>query len=240
MVSSGRRDLQHHSSGAVNRPGPRSCPRRPPHSAPGSRRADLALCLANSAPRGGWLTSGKKQRGTRKERGKGKEEQDFRLLQLSFPSPLARFLALSFSPSFLPASTPHPTPALLPSRPRPRRGAPSALPRSRRRRPHLGAGRERPRLRAPPRRRSARGPPGGCSGRARRAAYFLRSQEEARLQPQAPAGGALAGPVHGFAVSRVPSRSLGWRWGSLPPTLPTLAAARKQKASLYHIWVALQ
>lgn len=45
------------------------------------------------------------------------------------------------------------------------------------------------------------------------------------MQPQAPAGGALAGPVHGFAVSRVPSRSLGWRWGSLPPTL---AAASQQ------------
>lgn len=160
------RDLQHHRSGpqkssapAAARPGPGSRPCRPPRRAQGSRRAVPAFCPANSAPRGGWLTS------KRGEEGERKEEQDFRSLQLSVLPPALRSLAFLLSVSFLPSclhTPPHPRAAPRQAAPAPR----SSLPPLPQEAAAPGRGRGALPLRAPPRRPWAggAGAPGVLAG----------------------------------------------------------------------------
>lgn len=211
---------QHPSSGPTEnrraRSGAARGATRAGRRAQGSKRAALAPCLANSAPRRGCLTSGE---GKEEREGGAGEARPGLLDRFSLLVSLrlrARSLScfFSFFPSFLPASTPHPTPALLPGKPRPRRGAPSrplslspslllSLLRSRRRRPHLGAGGERRPLRSAPR---PSAPPAGRRGGLLRARWpggiFLResggsSLAAARLRLRE---GSHAAPAHRLAA----------------------------------------
>lgn len=218
------RDLQHPSSGPQRSsvppaalpgpvlPGPG---RRPPRTGQQAGSPCPPPRKLRSPPRLAYLWQ--KAAG---EGGRGKEEQDFRSLQLSFLSPALRSLSCLLSLSFLPSCPHTPPPRCSPAsrKPRPRRGArslaPSLLPSLPPALPQKAA--------APRRGRAAPAAPrpgrrGGRSGRARRAAYFLRSQEEARSQPRASALGALAAPAHRFTAARVPpARSRGWGGDGAP------------------------